>query len=65
MPGLFEGEDLEKVIQAVRPAAKEAGIMEHNRDAIFNFFIRRVRSKLHLVLCMSPVGDSFRYNIFN
>ncbi|XP_034255936.1 dynein heavy chain 6, axonemal isoform X2 [Thrips palmi] len=60
VPGLFEGDELEKVIQAVRPAAKEAGIMEHNRDAIFNFFITRVRSKLHLVLCMSPVGDSFR-----
>ncbi|XP_052130991.1 dynein axonemal heavy chain 6 [Frankliniella occidentalis] len=60
VPGLFESDELEKVIQAVRPAAKEAGIMEHNRDAIFNFFISRVRSKLHLVLCMSPVGDSFR-----
>ncbi|KAK3932091.1 Dynein heavy chain 6, axonemal [Frankliniella fusca] len=60
VPGLFESDELEKVIQAVRPAAKDAGIMEHNRDAIFNFFISRVRSKLHLVLCMSPVGDSFR-----
>ncbi len=27
---------------------------------VFQFFISRVREKLHIVLCMSPVGDSFR-----
>jgi len=59
-PGLFESEELEKVINATRPAAKEAGIAEHNRDAIFGLFVGRVRAKLHLVLCMSPVGDAFR-----
>ena len=43
-----------------RSAAKEVGIAEGDRDAIFAFFINRVRSNLHVVLCMSPVGDSFR-----
>jgi len=27
---------------------------------VFQFFISRVREKLHIVLCMSPVGDAFR-----
>lgn len=27
---------------------------------VFQYFISRVRSKLHIVLCMSPVGDAFR-----
>jgi len=27
---------------------------------VYQFFISRVREKLHIVLCMSPVGDSFR-----
>ena len=30
------------------------------RDGIFNHFISRVQEKLHIVVCMSPVGDAFR-----
>lgn len=61
VPNLFEADEYEKVIIGVRPAAKEVGLDESNRDGIYNFFISRVRSKLHLVICMSPVGDAFRY----
>lgn len=60
MPNLFEADELEKAIIATRPAAKEAGIPEENRDEIYDYFIGRVRNHLHLVLCMSPVGDAFR-----
>ena len=31
-----------------------------HRDGIFSHFISRVQDRLHIVLCMSPVGDSFR-----
>lgn len=31
-----------------------------NRDAIFGHFVERVRQNLHVVLCMSPVGDKLR-----
>ena len=66
VPNLFEAEELERAIIATRPAAKEAGINESSRDAIYQFFIGRVRNHLHLMLCMSPVGDAFRLvdNIF-
>lgn len=60
MPNLFEADEYEKVIIETRPGAKDAGIDEGNRDGIYEFFISRVRSNLHLVLCMSPVGDAFR-----
>ncbi|XP_031357040.1 dynein heavy chain 6, axonemal isoform X2 [Photinus pyralis] len=60
VPNLFEADELEKVIIATRPAAKEAGVSEGNRDLIFTYFINRVRRNLHLSLCMSPVGDAFR-----
>lgn len=60
MPNLFEADEYEKVINGVRPAAKEAGIAEGSRDTIYEFFIQRVRANLHLSLCMSPVGDAFR-----
>ena len=31
-----------------------------SRDGIFNHFISLVQERLHLVICMSPVGDAFR-----
>ncbi|KAM4809142.1 dynein axonemal heavy chain 6 [Rhinophrynus dorsalis] len=60
VPNLFEKDELEYVLAATRPKAKEAGIPEGNRDEVFQYFINRVRQKLHIVLCMSPVGEAFR-----
>ncbi|CAF0752073.1 unnamed protein product [Brachionus calyciflorus] len=60
VPNLFEPDEYERMVVGTRAAAKDAGIPEGDRDAIFNFFINRVRNNLHVVLCMSPVGDSFR-----
>uniref|UniRef100_K7FYG4 Dynein axonemal heavy chain 6 n=1 Tax=Pelodiscus sinensis TaxID=13735 RepID=K7FYG4_PELSI len=60
VPNLFEKDELEQVLAPTRPKAKEAGIPEGNRDEVFQYFISRVRQKLHIVLCMSPVGEAFR-----
>ncbi|XP_061765226.1 dynein axonemal heavy chain 6 [Nerophis ophidion] len=60
VPNLFEKDELEQVLAATRPKAKEVGISEENRDEVFQYFISRVREKMHIVLCMSPVGDAFR-----
>ncbi|XP_041356323.1 dynein heavy chain 6, axonemal-like isoform X2 [Gigantopelta aegis] len=60
VPNLFEPEEYEQLIIGCRPGAKDAGIPEGNRDLIYEFCINRVRNNLHIVLCMSPVGSSFR-----
>ncbi|KAL8568337.1 Dynein heavy chain 6, axonemal [Nucella lapillus] len=60
VPNLFEPDEYEKLIIGCRPGAKDAGIAEGNRDAIYDFCINRVRNNLHIVLCMSPVGNAFR-----
>ncbi|KAK7497834.1 hypothetical protein BaRGS_00010968 [Batillaria attramentaria] len=60
VPNLFEPDEYEKLIIGCRPAAKDAGIPEGNRDLIYDFCINRVRNNLHIVLCMSPVGNAFR-----
>jgi dynein heavy chain len=31
-----------------------------SQDEIYGFFIDKVREKLHVVLCFSPIGDAFR-----
>ena len=43
VPNLFEADEYEQLIIGCRPAAKELGIAEGNRDAIFEFCINRVR----------------------
>ncbi|EEZ99537.1 Dynein heavy chain, cytoplasmic-like Protein [Tribolium castaneum] len=60
VPNLFEADEYEKVIIATRDPAKGAGVDPANRDGIYDYFISRVRNNLHLVICMSPVGDAFR-----
>ncbi|XP_052828987.1 dynein axonemal heavy chain 6-like [Octopus bimaculoides] len=60
VPNLLEAEDNEKLINACRPAAKDIGIPEQNRDLVLNYAINLVRTNLHIVLCMSPVGTAFR-----
>ncbi|EDV29711.1 uncharacterized protein TRIADDRAFT_18356 [Trichoplax adhaerens] len=60
VPNLYNMEEYEKVIAAMRPICKDAGINEGDRDSIYQYFINRVKSNLHIVLCMSPVGEAFR-----
>lgn len=60
VPNLFEGDEYEKVILNSRTACIESNQRDLSRDGIFEFFINRVRSNLHVVLCMSPIGDAFR-----
>ena len=40
----------------LRPAAKKAKIVDTSEN-LTKFFFDRVRNMLHVVLCMSPVGD--------
>eukprot|EP00102_Acyrthosiphon_pisum_P021804 XP_016659014.1 PREDICTED: dynein heavy chain 6, axonemal-like [Acyrthosiphon pisum] len=60
VPDLFKHDDLEKAIAACRPAALSLGVDSQNQEAMFRFFIQRVRSKLHLVVSMSSIGNAFR-----
>ncbi|XP_049884905.1 dynein axonemal heavy chain 6 [Pectinophora gossypiella] len=60
VPNLFEGDTYEQVQNGCRNDAAKAGINPSDRDAVYYFFINRVRSKLHLCVCMSPVGEAFR-----
>ena len=48
-----------KVRTALSEEARKEGIFD-TPENMFNFFIERVRSNLHIILCMSPVGDPFR-----
>lgn len=59
IPDLFTKEEFDGIFTSLRTVAKAEGVPD-NRDSMMNFFINRVRSNLHVILCFSPVGDSFR-----
>ncbi|XP_049536716.1 dynein axonemal heavy chain 6 [Anopheles darlingi] len=60
VPNLFQGDEYEKIILNARQPCIESGFSNQTRDGIFEFFTKRVRSNLHVIICMSPVGDTFR-----
>ena len=56
---LFATEDKDTIVNNIRPAVKGAGIID-NKDNCWNYYIQRVKKNLHMCLCFSPVGESFR-----
>ncbi|SCU71914.1 Cytoplasmic dynein 2 heavy chain (DYNC2H1), putative [Trypanosoma equiperdum] len=59
VPGLMQNEDIDQIVEAVRPLASAAGKKEA-RNAIFSHFVTLCRNNVHVVLALSPVGEPFR-----
>ena len=47
-------------IQTLISEQAKAEQVPQSSDSLFAYLIERVRDNLHLVLCLSPVGTSFR-----
>jgi len=62
VPNLYKPDEFEEVRNALAPEAKEQNIVD-TPENMFKFLIERVRSNLHVILCMSPVGDPFRNRV--
>ncbi|CAK85038.1 unnamed protein product (macronuclear) [Paramecium tetraurelia] len=59
VPNLWATEDIEEIINDVRPLAKEQGLYD-SRDVLLKFFVSKIRENLHIVLAFSPVGEKLR-----
>ena len=61
VPNLFGIEERQEIIEMCRLAAQGGN---RNLDisvlAILAFFVNRCKEKLHIMLCFSPIGESFR-----
>ncbi|XP_018599950.2 dynein heavy chain 2, axonemal [Scleropages formosus] len=62
VPNLYKPDEFEEVQSTLLDSAKKDNILQ-TPDAMFSYLIERVRNNLHIVLCMSPVGDPFRNRI--
>jgi dynein heavy chain len=57
---LFNSEEMAVVMESLSKPCQEAGVNPGMPAEVYNFFVGRVRTNLHLVLCLSPIGESFR-----
>jgi dynein heavy chain len=59
VPNLYGPEEMEAITSVFAPLCKIKRI-EPSKLNIFNEYVKRVQSNLHVVVAMSPVGDAFR-----
>uniref|UniRef100_A0A5K3F002 AAA domain-containing protein n=1 Tax=Mesocestoides corti TaxID=53468 RepID=A0A5K3F002_MESCO len=59
VPNLFKQDEMEEIFNSISDQAKFEGVDE-SPQSLLRYFIERVRANLHIVLCMSPIGDPFR-----
>lgn len=59
VPNLFKADELEDIKTAITAAAVKAKIVQTS-EAMIGFFMERARSNLHIIMCMSPIGEQFR-----
>jgi dynein heavy chain len=59
VPGMFADDEKAKIISDMRPVCEALGIPA-TKDKCWTTFVSRCQNNLHIVLCMSPVGDAFR-----
>ncbi|XP_077275648.1 dynein axonemal heavy chain 1 [Temnothorax americanus] len=62
VPNMYQPDEVDKIYQAMRTPAREAGL-QINRSNLFSIYLKAVRSNLHTIITMSPIGDTFRARI--
>ncbi|XP_040308873.1 dynein axonemal heavy chain 2 [Herpailurus yagouaroundi] len=59
VPNLYKTDEFEEIQTLISEQAKAEQVPQSS-DSLFAYLIERVRDNLHIVLCLSPVGNSFR-----
>jgi dynein heavy chain len=59
VPALYADDEKDAAINAVRDEVTKAGLND-SKDGCWAFFVEKCRSNLHVVLGMSPVGETLR-----
>ena len=60
VPNIYNSEEKAALLEQVRVAAKEGGKNDISQAGLYTLFVDRCKQNFHVVLCMSPIGDSFR-----
>jgi len=60
VPNLFPQDEVAQVCDGLGPKAKELNLQDTSLPSLWRLFVKQCRANLHVVLCMSPIGDAFR-----
>src|SRR5690606_18471759 len=60
VPEVFVEDEKESIISDFQKEVKLMGKDANDKKVVWECFIEKVRSNLHVVLCFSPVGEQFR-----
>ena len=64
VPNLFPTEERAEILDKMSNVAKATGMSKDvTIPELWQLFISRSRARLHVVFCMSPIGDAFRERI--
>ena len=64
VPNLFDDNEVQNIQTSMRPLCQAAGL-PLNKVALYSHFIKRVRTNIHMSLCLSPMGEAFRTRMRN
>uniref|UniRef100_A0A8C0W387 Dynein axonemal heavy chain 1 n=1 Tax=Castor canadensis TaxID=51338 RepID=A0A8C0W387_CASCN len=59
IPNLYNAEEQDLIVNTMRPYIQEQGL-QPTKANLMAAYTGRVRSNIHMVLCMSPIGEVFR-----
>ncbi|XP_062056155.1 dynein axonemal heavy chain 1 [Lepus europaeus] len=59
IPNLYAMDEQDQILNTMRPYIQEQGL-QPTKANLMAAYTRRVRSNIHMVLCMSPIGEVFR-----
>nr|XP_054101684.1 dynein axonemal heavy chain 1 isoform X2 [Callithrix jacchus] len=59
IPNLYNADEQDQIVSAMRPYIQEQGL-QPTKANLMAAYTGRVRSNIHMVLCMSPIGEVFR-----
>ncbi|CAO2638238.1 Dynein axonemal heavy chain 1 [Lemmus lemmus] len=59
IPNLYSADEQDQIVNTMRPYIQEQGLQPTKANLVAAY-TGRVRSHIHMVLCMSPIGEVFR-----
>ncbi|XP_037242845.1 dynein heavy chain 1, axonemal [Falco rusticolus] len=59
VPNIYDPDDQEQIMTAMKPIVRDLG-QQPTKANLMAAYTGRVRSNIHMVLCMSPIGEVFR-----
>ncbi len=59
IPGLWPRDELNGHLQTLKNEARQNGYLD-TPEQLYQYFIEKIKKNVHIILCMSPVGETLR-----